>query len=76
MPGTSPPRRAAAGEVLRAVLNNTPYPATLLNGITLRIRAEREITRRAAILKAYYQKLAEAAGREHPDMPKEVLQVL
>ena len=70
------PAPELAGEVLRAVLNNTPYPATLLNGITLRIRAEREITRgRAAILKAYYQKLAEAAGREHPDMPKEVLQV-
>ena len=32
-----------------------PYPATLLNGVTLRIRAEREVTRgRAAILKAYY----------------------
>ena len=70
------PAPELAGEVLRAVLNNTPYPATLLNGITLRIRAEREVTRgRAAILKAYYQKLAEAAGREHPDMPKEVLQV-
>ena len=70
------PAPELAGEVLRAVLNNTPYPATLLNGMTLRIRAEREVTRgRAAILKAYYQKLAEAAGREHPDMPKEVLQV-
>ena len=70
------PAPELAGEVLRAVLNNTPYPATLLNGITPRIRAEREVTRgRAAILKAYYQKLAEAAGREHPDMPKEVLQV-
>ena len=70
------PAPELAGEVLRAVLNNTPYPATLLNGITLRIRAEREVTRgRAAILKAYYQKLAETTGREHPDVPKEVLQV-
>ena len=59
-----------AGEVLRAVLNNTRYPATLLNGVTLRIRAEREVTRgRAAILKAYYLK------NPHPDVPKEVLQV-
>ena len=59
-----------AGEVLRAVLMNTRYPATLLNGVTLRIRAEREVTRgRAAILKAYYLK------NQHPDVPKEVLSV-
>ena len=59
-----------AGEVLRAVLNNTPYPATLRNGVALRIRAEREVTRgRAAILKAYYLK------NTHPDVPKEVLTV-
>ena len=36
-----------AGEVLRAVLTNTRYPATLLNGVALRIRAEREVTRGA-----------------------------
>ena len=75
-----------AGEVLRAVLMNTRYPATLLNGVTLRIRAEQrdkdhpdrefKITRgRAAILKAYYIKSSEAANRENPDIPKEVLQV-
>ena len=75
-----------AGEVLRAVLMNTRYPATLLNGVTLRIRAEQrdkdhpdrefKITRgRAAILKAYYIKLSETANRENPDIPKEVLQV-
>ena len=59
-----------AGETLRAILNDTPYPATLLNGVRLRIRAEREITRgRAAVLKAYYLK------KPHPDMPKEVLTV-
>ena len=59
-----------AGEVLRAVLNNTPYPATLRNSVALRIRAEREVTRgRAAILKAYYLK------NTHPDVPKEVLTV-
>lgn len=58
------------GEVLRAILDDTPYPATLLNGVFLRIRAEREITKgRAAILKSYYLK------RPHPDIPKEVLTV-
>lgn len=59
-----------AGETLRAILNNTRYPATLLNGVTIRIRAERKITRgRAAILKAYYLQ------NTHPDVPKEVLTV-
>lgn len=59
-----------AGETLRAILNDTPYPATLLRGVCLRIRAEREVTRgRAAILKAYYLK------NPHPDVPKEVLTV-
>lgn len=59
-----------AGETLRAILNDTPYPATLLNGVCLRIRAEREVTRgRAAILKAYYLK------NPHPDIPKKVLTV-
>ena len=65
-----------AGEVLRAILNDTLYPATLLNGVTLRIRAEHEVTRgRAATIKAYYKKLAEATQRENPDIPEEVLQV-
>lgn len=59
-----------AGETLSAVLMDRPYPATLLNGALLRIRAEREITRgRAAIIKAYYLK------HPHPDIPKEVLTV-
>ena len=59
-----------AGDTLRAILNNTRYPATLLNGVTIRIRAERKITRgRAAILKAYYLQ------NTHPDVPKEVLTV-
>ena len=56
--------------MLRAVLNNTRYPATLLNGITLRIRAERKITwGRAAALKAYY------LNNTNPQVPKEVLNV-
>lgn len=60
-----------AGATLRAVLTDTPYPATLLDGVTLRIRAESEVTRgRAAILKAYYLK------HPHPDFdPKEVCTV-
>lgn len=56
-PGTRPPEPnpRLAGDLLLAVLNDTPYPATLLDGVVLRIRAEREVTRgRAAILKAYY----------------------
>ena len=64
------PAPGMAGETLRAILSDTPYPATLLNGVALRVRAEREITRgRAAILKAYYLK------NPHPDIPKEVLTV-
>lgn len=69
-----------AGEVLRSVLTDAPYPATLLNGVTLRIRAEQrdkdhpekpfKVTRgRAAILKAYYLKAP------NKDVPKEVLTV-
>ena len=61
-----------AGDTLRAVLNDTPYPASLLNGTRLRIRAEQNITRgRAAILKAYYLK------NGSPDIPnpEEVLTV-
>lgn len=60
-----------AGQMLRCVLTDAPYPATLLNATALRIRAEREITRgRAAILKAYYLK------NPHPrDVPEEVLTV-
>lgn len=59
-----------AGELLRAVLNDTRYPASLLNGVVLRIRADRQVTRgRAAIIKAYYLK------NRHPDVPEEVLQV-
>lgn len=59
-----------AGEMLRAVLSNSRYPATLLNGVILRIRAEHEVTRgRAAIIKAYYLK------NTNSDVPKEVLTV-
>ena len=64
------PAPELAGEVLRAVLTGGRYPATLLNGVILRIRAEHEVTRgRAAIIKAYYSK------NINPDVPKEVLKV-
>lgn len=64
------PSSILAGELLNAILSGNRYPATLLNGVMLRIRAEREVTRgRAAIIKAYYLK------NPHPECPKEVLTV-
>lgn len=64
------PSPELTGEVLRAILTGGRYPATLLNGVVLRIRAEHEVTRgRAAIIKAYYLK------NTNPDVPKEVLTV-
>ena len=58
-PGAAPadPSPRLAGDLLLAVLNDAPYPATLLDGVSLRIRAERDVPRgKAAILKAYYQR--------------------
>lgn len=64
------PAEQMAGEVLLAVLTGNPYPATLIHGVTIRIRAEREITRgRAAIIKAYYSRT------QNTKLPKEVLEV-
>ena len=64
------PAPQLAGDLMRAVLSGGRYPATLLNGVTLRIRAEHEITRgKAAILKAYYTR------NPSPLCPKEVLTV-
>ena len=64
------PSPELAGEMLRAILTGGRYPATLLNGVTLRIRADHQITRgRAAIIKAYYLR------NQNPDVPEEVLQV-
>ena len=57
-------------ETVQSILTNTAYPTTLLNGVTLRIRADREMNRtRAAILKAYYLK------NRNPFVPEEVLTV-
>ena len=64
------PSPVLAGATARAILSNTDYPAALLNGVMLRIRADRKITRgRAAILKAYYLK------NPRTECPKEVLTV-
>lgn len=64
------PSAVMSGAVMRAVLEGGRYPASLLEGVMLRIRAESDVTwQRAAILKAYYLK------NEHADCPKEVLTV-
>ena len=64
------PSPAMAGATARAVFSGGRYPASLLEGVMLRIRAERNITwGRAATLKAYYLK------NPHKDCPKEVLTV-
>ena len=45
------------GELIRAILEGSPYPETLFHGAIRRIRAEREITYpRAAILKACFNR--------------------
>ena len=54
------PSPVMAGATARAVWNNDRYPAALLNGVMLRIRADSEINwRRSAILKAYLLKNCE-----------------
>ena len=64
------PSPAMAGAATRAVFSGGPFPASLLEAVMLRIRAERNITwGRAAIIKAYYLK------NPHKDCPKEVLTV-
>lgn len=49
------PSPQMAADTLQAVVMGASYPASLLNGVMMRIRAEKEVTRgRAAIIKAYY----------------------
>lgn len=63
------PHPQMAGDLMRAVLQGTPYPATFFEQVQLRIRAEREVTRgRAAIIKAYLT-------RDRSFLHKEVLTV-
>lgn len=62
------PSPQMAADTLKAILGGGRYPASLLNGVMLRIRAEHDVTRgRAAIIKAYYLR------NENNDCPKEVL---
>lgn len=64
------PSPAMAGATARAVFSGGLYPASLLEAVMLRIRAERNITwGRAAIIKAYYLK------NPHKDCPEAVLTV-
>lgn len=64
------PSPVMAGATARAIWNGERYPAALLNGIMLRIRADSKVNwRRAAIIKAYYLK------NEDENCPKEVLTV-
>ena len=64
------PSPAMAGATTRAIFSGGLYPASLLEAVMLRIRAESDITwGRAAIIKAYYLK------NPHTDCPKEVLTV-
>ncbi|MDE7212134.1 MAG: type I-C CRISPR-associated protein Cas8c/Csd1, partial [Lachnospiraceae bacterium] len=59
-----------SADTMKAILAGGRYPVSLLNGVMLRIRAEKKVTRgRAAILKAYYLR------NEHAQCPKEVLQM-
>lgn len=59
-----------AGELTRSILEDRYYPATLINSIDLRIRADHKINHvRAAIVKAYYLKNTSIF------IPKEVLTV-
>ena len=65
------PSPVMAGATARAIWNGERYPASLLNGVMLRIRADHEVNwRRAAILKAYYLK-----NEDEDYCPKEVLTV-
>ncbi|KFI99083.1 type I-C CRISPR-associated protein Cas8c/Csd1 [Bifidobacterium stellenboschense] len=44
-----------AGAVMKAILNGTAYPVTLINAVERRINAERDVSPdKAAIIKAYY----------------------
>lgn len=64
------PSSVMSGAVARSIFTGTDYPASLMEAVMLRIRAEREITTgRAAILKAYYLK------NDNQYCPKEVLTV-
>ena len=67
------PSSQMAADTVKAILENGQYPASLLNGVMLRIRAEHQVSRgRAAIIKAYFLRYLQ--GRDDNEI-KEVLQV-
>ena len=61
------PSPAMAGATVRAIFSGGLYPASLLEAVMLRIRAERDVTwGRAAIIKAYLKrKYADRIDAEH-----------
>ena len=62
------------GEVMRAVLMDTPYPASLFAQVQVRIRAEKDVNRgKAAMIKAYMLKNVGCGQEKYP--LKEVLTV-
>ena len=55
------------GEVMRAVLMNTPYPASLFAQVQMRIHTEKYVNRgKAAIIKAYMLKNVVRGQDAHP----------
>lgn len=59
-----------AGAVMKAILNGTPYPVTLINAVECRINVEHNVSPdKAAIIKAYY--LRKTTNKQF----KEVLQM-
>lgn len=64
------PSPQMAADTMKAILSDTYYPDSLVNGVMLRVRAEHNITRgRAAIIKAFYLK------NINSKCPEEVLQM-
>jgi len=60
------------GDVIRAILEDQPYPATLLNAAVQRCRAEQKVTyQRAAALKAWLNRDIRRANRNSSNPEKE-----
>ena len=69
---TDKPAPDLACELIKSIVTGEAYPSTLLNGVVLRMRAERNVSyAKAAILKAYYLKKINKGF----DYPEEVLTV-
>ncbi len=62
-----------SGETMRAILNGTPYPTTLLQAVIRRIRAEHEVTYpRAAVIKAYLNRMIRTGQMDSLKNEKEI----